>query len=454
MTGLTAKRARAGAALLIALGIAAGCNVGDSLLKAKNPAAIDEANLNDPKLVDVLVNSAVGELQQAYADPFIWRGSMLTDAQVTGINWEQTARINQRILPYGDGDADVMYRDLQRFRAVADSGSSLIRGLVDDPGTDVRLAEDLAYAGYGYILMGEALCGANISTGGELGTKVYSPDELTAMAIPRLQEALTIALATSDDKGPDIANLARVGLARANLQLGNMEEVKKYASQVPHDFVWWVAYSNNSDREQNPMYGETHGNNRTLGVHPHFLLYGKFGDQGQTNQTDPRIQYTPNWVTGHNQLTKLYTPYAPMPYSTYNGETQATGGSPAEIELDTDIKLASGLEAQHDYAEADGPTAATLDFVNARRAYGNEAAVNLSGDALMAELREQRGRDLYLGGFRLGDTRRWIKLDNVNMFPTGPHVNATWGDYGTATCFPIPLEEYNGNPGLPDPNKQ
>ncbi|MBX6365113.1 MAG: RagB/SusD family nutrient uptake outer membrane protein [Gemmatimonadetes bacterium] len=453
MTGQMAKRARAGAALLLALAIAAGCDVGDKLLKAKNPAAIDEGSLNDPKLVDVLVNSAIGELQQAYADPFIWRGSMLTDEQVTGINWEQTARINQRILPYGDGDADVMYRELQRFRAVADSGSELIRGLVKDPSTDIRLAKDLAYAGYAYILMGEALCGANISRGGQLGTQVYTPDELTEMAIPKLQEALTIALATSDPEGPRVANLARVGLARANLQLGKMDEVKKYAAQVPADFVWWVAYSNNSEREQNPMYGQTHGTNKTLGVHPHFLLYGAFGTQGQTNQTDPRIQYTPNWSTGHNQLTKLYVPYASLPYSTYNGQTQANGGKPAEIQLDTDIKLASGLEAQHDYAEADGPTAATLAFVNARRAYGNQPPVDLSGDALMAELREQRGRDLYMGGFRLGDIRRWKKLNNVDLFPTGPHVNATWGDYGTATCFPIPLQEYNGNPDLPNPNK-
>lgn len=442
---------RAGVLLVFATALlSARCGVGDKLLKAENPAAIDEKALADEKLIDVLVNSAVGELEQAYADPFIWRGSMLTDEQVTGINWEQTARLNQRIVKYDDGEADFMFRNLQRFRAVADSGAGLVRGLAKTPSSDIRLAKLLAYAGYGYELMAEALCGADISTNGQLGDKIYTPDELSGMAITRLAEALQIATASTAADAQDVANLARVGLARANLQLGKMDEVKKFAAQVPATFTWWVAYSNNSTREQDVMYDRTHGANKALGVAPHFL-YGAFGTQNQTNQTDPRIQYTPNWAKGHNALTPLYTPWVPWSYSGYNGAVQETGGKPADFTYDTDIKLASGLEAQHDYAEADGPTAATLTFVNARRAYGNQAAVSLSGAALMAELREQRGRDLYLGGFRLGDMRRWKKLNQVDLFPTGQHVNAVWGSYSTGECFPVPLEEYNSNPNLPKP---
>ncbi|HET9982583.1 MAG TPA: hypothetical protein VFQ38_03315 [Longimicrobiales bacterium] len=442
---------RAGAVLAFAAALlSARCGVGDKLLKAENPAAINESDLADEKLITVLVNSAVGELQQTYADPFIWRGSMLTDEQVTGINWEQTARLNQRIVKYDDGEADFMFRNLQRFRAVADSGASIVRGLTKTPTSDIRLAKLLAYAGYGYELMAEALCSANISTGGQLGDKIYTPDELSGMAITRLAEALQIATASTASDAKDVANLARVGLARANLQIGKMDEVKKFAAQVPASFTWWVSYSNNSTREQNVMYDRTHGANRALGVAPHFL-YGPFGTQPQTNQTDPRIQYTPNWGRGHNGLTPLYTPWAPWSYSTYNGQTQSSGGKPADFAYDTDIKLASGLEAAHDFAEADGPTAATLTFVNARRTVGSQTPVALTGAALMAELREQRGRDLYLGGFRLGDTRRWKKLNQVDLFPTGQHVNATWGSYSTGECFPIPLEEYNSNPNLPKP---
>lgn len=450
MTLTISRRARFAVVLVAVLGaVTPACSTADKLLKATNPAAIPESQLNNAALVDVLLNSSIGELQQAYADPFIWRGSMLTDEQVTGINWEQTARLNQRIVRYDDGEADVMYSNLQRFRAVADSVAGRFRTLLKNPATDGKMAKALAYAGYGYILLGEAMCQSNFSFGGTLGTTVYTSDQITAMAIPKLQEALQIAVAARNDT---IANLARVGLARASLQLGKMADVKNYAAQVPADFSYWVFYSQNSVREEDVMYDRTHGANKALGVSPWFL-YGPFGTQNQTNQTDPRIQYTPSWSYGHNALTKLYTPYAPLSYSTYDAATQVAGGKPGDFLYSSNIKLASGLEAQHDFAEADGPTAATVTFVNSRRAYGNEPALDpaASPSAILAALRQERGRDLYLGGFRLGDLRRWKGQGVGDFFPSGPHVNANWGNYGSATCFPIPLEEYNANPGLTKP---
>jgi hypothetical protein len=77
--------------------------------------------------------------------------------------------------------------------------------------------------------------------------------------------------------------------------------------------------------------------------------------------------------------------------------------------------------------------------------------VNLSGDALMAELREQRARDLFLGGFRLGDLRRYAAQginDPRHAFPSGSHPNAEWGPYSDATCYPLPSSEFEGNPGI------
>ena len=68
----------------------------------------------------------------------------------------------------------------------------------------------------------------------------------------------------------------------------------------------------------------------------------------------------------------------------------------------------------------------------------------LSGAALMAELAEQRARDFYLTGQRLGDLRRYAKAGN-DIFPAGkyPLFNDS---YGTAKCFIVPLSEKAGNP--------
>jgi hypothetical protein len=420
-----------------------GCDAADELLRAENPERINESQLDNKKLADVLANSVIGEFQRMYADPFIWRASMLTDEQVTGINWEGTARLNQRLIRYDEGDADLMFSRLSASRAMADTVSGRLRNLLDAPTTDARLATALAYGGYSYVLMAETLCEASIN----LSDRAFSTDELFQFAVVRLEEALQVAEASNRT---DLANLARVGLARAHLGLGNEAEVKRYAAQVPEDFVFWVEYSDISPEQENILFNRVTGGNHALGVHPKFVN-GTFGAQDLVStQTDPRIQHTTKWTKGHNGLTKLYKPFQPLSYSGFNGAVQADGGKPILFEKGTDIKLASGLEARHHAAEADGPTAVTLAFVNERRAFGNQAPVDLSGAALMAELREQRGRDLYLGGFRLGDLRRW-KAQGVDLFPAGTHPNEEWGAYGDATCFPIPLEEYNANPNLPKP---
>lgn len=457
---------RRGAALLVAglaLGPLAACDAVDDLLNVENPQQIRETEIDDPRLVGVLVNSVIGEFADALDNPFIWVGSMLTDEQVTGINWEDYARVNQRIVLYNEGPADEMFDELSEARVMADTVSAKLRTLLENPSSDRRLALTLAHAGYTYILMGDAMCEATIN----VGATRHQPLELYQMAVTRLAEALQIAEAAGAE---DVANLARVGLARAHLNLGNDAQVMQYAAEVPEGFVWWVEYSEADPGLYNILYNRTRGGNHSLGVHPAAFIYGEFRDQDVVNQTDPRIQHTPQWTRGHNALTPLYKPFQPLLFSGYTGATVAeicAGVLPedcdeefilasGDLELPnqgTDIALASGVEALHHFYEAAGPNATgpagtTLEFVNERREVGNQGVFVGVGNDLMAELREQRRRDLYLAGFRLGDLRRWERQGVGNFFPTGVHPNTQWGEYGTDMCFPIPRSEFEGNPNL------
>lgn len=439
------------AVLMVVVGFAS-CDRVDELLKADNPSEINEEQLDDATLANVLANSVIGALTPQYDDVLIWRGSMITDEQVSGINWEGTARVSQRVLPYDGGDANTMFRYLSHFRFMGDSVSGRLRKLIPNADKDRRLALALAHAGYGYVLMAEYMCGATIN----VGATIHTPVELAQMAIPRFQEAITVATAAGAG-ATDVLNLARVGLARAALLTGDKNLVMQTASQVPFNYAWWIEYQQSN--LNNGLTGEVTGGNHTLGVHPRWLQ-GEYGKTLTASQvTDPRISHRLDARRGHNALTLLYTPFQPLSYSKHAGKSVATNGGISGMPLfdnDTDIKMASGLEAMHHYYEAagplgTGPRGTTLAFVNERRAYGNQAPVALAGDALMAELRNQRFKDLFLGGFRLGDLRRYKAQginDPMHTFPSGPHPNAGWGVYGDAECWPLPIVEYIGNPNI------
>lgn len=436
----------AGAAL--ALG---GCDTIDSLLEANNPAAIREDQLDDATLANVLTSSVVGQFAFHYGEPIIWTSSILTDEQVSGINWPTTRDIGKRYLPYDVGPANDMFRALSQVRFMADSISTRLDELLPDAATDRRKALVLAYGGYAYTLMAEIMCEATI----DVGEKIYTPQELAEIAIDRFEAAIAVASATGAS-ADDVKNLAYVGLARAATAAGDKARVMDAAANVPKSFVWWVEYKD--EVLGNDLDDNVRGSNHNIGVHPRLLqAFGTYGDTIRTTaQTDPRIQFDRRPRKGHDAQTILYTPFQPLSYSDYTGTRQTDATKPVLFNNDTDIRLGSYLDAMHNYYEAagpdgTGPEGTTLEFVNARRAVGNQPPVALTGDPLMAELREQRLRDLFLGGFRLGDLRRWKARginDSRHAFPQGTHPNPVLGEYGTAECYPLPIAEYDGNPNI------
>lgn len=441
-------------------------------LKVSNPEQIPVARLDDSTLINAQVAGVTKRFQSIYtqsAGAWLWSANFITDEQVTGLNWESYARVNQRIVNYTEGPVALLWGGLSGVVRQGEDVTRRIETLLSP--TDRRIAISQVLAGYGYTLIGEGMCSAVFGTADELGSTIETPPQVFARAIAAFDRAIAVGQATSQ---PKIVNLARVGLARVYLSLKDFPKVIQNASVVPAGFKYYVEYSAAQAAENDGLYGRTHGANHTMGVSP-FFLQGTFGVQGLVaTQTDPRIQHTSRWTKGHNALTPLYKPYQGLRFSGYTGNTIApasagcpgcTGSVPQAsgdagplllYQQDTKVTLGDYLEAQHHMMEAmlrqGGNDAAVLVFVNARRAVGNQPPVNLSGPALFAELRVQRSRDTYQGGLRLGDLRRW-KRDGVgDFFPTGNHVNQEWGAYSNWTCFPLPLSEYEGNPKIQRPS--
>jgi hypothetical protein len=477
----------------VVLGIVAACNFND-VLQVENPAEIPVGSLDDPKLLQVRLNGLTGTFQDAYTEPVIEWANFLTDEVLTGLNWEDYARVNQRIASYLEGPTNQIFSELSRSLRVAHDLGEDIRGWAAAETDTIKLknfnaglARSLIFAGYSATVLGENMCQSVVSPNPDIPSgEVLSQLQTFEFALPYFTEGLSIAQTLTPASLRDsLSNLARTGLARAYVGLGDWANAATYAGQVQTTFRWFMRWVD-IPGGRSPLQGISQGGNFTHGIHPSFTgVHPSFNGTGFTftndnviaPQTDPRIQHFVTDRTGHNGLTRLYKLIQGLRYGDYTGRTIApvspacpacTGSAdstlPVIAEFATDIMLADYVEAQHQYYEAllmqdsVANAAAALAFVNARRAVGNQPAVTLGGRALITELRNQRARDLFMGGFRLPDLRRWTRYDPGNgpfaagsYFPTGAHPNPTWGTYGTWTCFPIPIQEYEGNQNVQRP---
>lgn len=423
------------AATLTVFGLAgalAACD--NTLLEVKNPGAVNETDLNDPAAALQVVNSVVGSFQSMY-DDLVFAGALLGDEGDNGHNFEQWRDINLRKIDEGNSvlSGDI-YIPLQTARAAGDDLSERLKaGLGDKAATDLNLARMLAYAGYSNVMLGEYFCQAPVKdTEGAL-----SSEDILKRSITRFDEAIQIAsaakaagikAATADT----IINLSRVGAARASMGLGDKAKASAYASQVPASFVMWSNYSDNKSYQENRLYGASTGSNPSLGVAKTFR-----------DLNDPRIRHTPTTRGAHNPDAIVYLPYQASSHSGW----KATGDT-VRFEKNTKIRFASGLEAQYIVAEAQGANATNIAFINSRRAVGNMPALDagVSEADFQAALRDQRRRDFFLDGHRLGDLRRYKKFYDLDLFNKGQHPVAKWGNYDLATCFVPSRGERTGNP--------
>lgn len=417
----------------------AGCN---DFLAVENPGAIETPALEDPAYISLMVNGAIGAFQPVF-DMMAYRTAVFTDELRNHATYFEEPLIDQRrVEPINGTYVFFMYNPLQRSRFIADTVASRLKVLLaDSASSDLRLARVQAYAGYSYTLLGEYLCEAPLNL-----SRAYSSDELLEFAVDRFEESAAVAAAAGTRAaavspatvtsrrqvaGADsIRNLALVGAARAALNLGDKARAIQFASQVTPGFEFRSYYAENVDSKehwirmsQGPAWASL-SNTPFLGLN------------------DPRVPHPEELqpVTG----TQAFVPNAPSGFSGYNGTL--TG---AEFERYGYIRMASYLEAQYILAEAQGPTPANVAFVNSRREIGGQdPLVAPTEDEYMAALRDQRRRDFYLDGHRLGDLRRYKRLYGVDEFPSGSYLGSATITYGDQECLPLSQAEINSNPNL------
>jgi len=417
--------------------VTSACN---DFLKVKNPGAIEEPEINNPAYVSLLVNGVIGEFQPAFTSDVMYSG-VFTDELANFHGFPENIDIDVRNVSIANGTYNIgVYTPLQSARFLADSVAGLLNTLLGAAASsDVRVARVLAYGGFSYTLLGEQMCEAPIGL-----SKAYTSDELLGFALDRFKSAITIATAAKGANGgaaaDSILNLANVGAARVSLDLGKFTDAVTYASAVPAAFNFYVYHSAQNLRENNPMFGAASngGSAEWVGLTntPFLNITG-----------DPRVPRPA--AKEKTQQDSAIVPNSPLAYSTYNGTVVG-----ADFDKGGSVRFASGLEAQYILAEAQGNTPANVAFLNTRIALGGGTPLVAPTDAeYVAALRDQRSRDLYLAGYRMGDLRRYQKLYQADLWQKGTYVSPVPAPptFGTQTCWPIPLAEYNGNPNLQKP---
>jgi hypothetical protein len=289
-------------------GVAGGVSACNSLLDVDNPASVPAESLSDPALAPAIVAASIQTLQCG-VEQFAATGGMLSGEYLSAngfVNnhiWEWRGVIEIKGAPgqcgFGRNSTDMgFYTPLQQARFQLDDAFSRLDQFSD---ADVANRADLmatlrAYAGYAYLLLAEGMCEMTVDNGPKM-----TQEEVVAIAIDRFTDAITRATAANDQS---ILNMARVGRARAELDIGKLAEAAADANLVPSGFVRNAEYAEGGvASRENRIYNLTIRND--------FLSVGEYYRNLTVNGVtpavaDPRVKTKDTGRNGSDGVTRVW----------------------------------------------------------------------------------------------------------------------------------------------------
>jgi hypothetical protein len=425
------RKARAGIVAALVVTTVAACDVLSNPLEVEPASRIPAETLEIPQNAQILSDGAVGDFECAF-NSYVTQGGTIGDEFIYAQQTADRAPYDRRTTIPTDAryatntcTALGVYTPVQIARSSNENILARLKSWNDadvaaGPGSPNRtnlMAIAAAYAGYSYILLGEGFCTMAVSTinldktityGGEI-----SRDSTLKLAIARFTEAIGYAQTAGNSS---ILNMAYLGRARAKLDLADYAGAKADALLVPSGYLRNVGASDSDERRRNRVWSENNASSRNLSVGP---IY-------RAMSGDPRVP-----VSNGNSVSATGVPHF----------FQTKYPSSA-----TPIPLAKYQEAQLIIAEANiraGDLSGALPILNAERARGNQPAFTGTTQAdYLAELIDQRRRELFAEGQHLGDMIR-LKLPLSPAAGTPYHFG---GVYGDQVCLPLPSAERLNNP--------
>ncbi|HVS60839.1 MAG TPA: RagB/SusD family nutrient uptake outer membrane protein [Gemmatimonadaceae bacterium] len=397
-------------------------------LQQSNPGQLGSATLFVPANAQLIVNSSQGDFECAYNEYIVGSGLFmdeLANAISSVANFDLDRRTVTAGAPYGTNTCDSqqipgVYTPLAAARASNDTAVAHLEAWTDAqvPNRSKLIGVASAYAGYSLILLGEGMCTAAINLGPELTSA-----QIFAQAKIRFDTAVAAATRAGDTR---TLNFALLGRARTQLDLGNSATAASDAALIPSGFVVNIEHDPTQTRRQNLVFIHT----RQSG----FSSVDTSIQNRYAATKDPRIAVTSSGKIGSDGNTLIVYP---------NKDATVTSLQ----------AVAKYSEAQLIIAENDANTGnlnGAVGIINTLEAANGQPAFNpnpLTKTAVLAQIIEERRREFFLEGHRLGDIRRY-------GLPPSPAAGAPYvvgGTYSGQSCFPLPDVERINNPSIGKP---
>lgn len=395
-------------------------------LEQKDPSHLDAATLFIPANAQLLVNGAISDFECSYIRYVVGSG-LLDDELIVAISSTRNFDYDRRTLPtsalYGTADCNGtqfpgIFTTLSVARASADTILAKLEGWTDEevPNRTMLIGQSAAYAGYSLVLLGEGMCSAAINIGPEMTSA-----ELFAEAKNRFDKAIDAATAAGDET---TLHFAQLGRARAFLDLGDPASAAIDAAEVPEGFAVNVNTDAADVRRQNLMYVHTFQASLSS-IDPSFRNVTWEG------VPDPRVATTNTGVVGSAGNTEVW-----------GADKYATITSPMPVARWAEARL---IIAEADVAAGNLPgAAAIIDDLHTRAGIPGYDATGATADDVLAQIIEERRREFFLEGHRIGDIRRY----DLPLVPAPGSAYSNGGSYGDQRCFPLPDVERIHNPNL------